>query len=89
MGTPVNIKSNILVWAIERAGYDLKAFLEKKKNSNVAKWIEGTKTPTVKQLQQFSKQVYIPFGYLLLNEPIKEQWPIPFFRTHQSSDGPA
>lgn len=79
MKTFVNINSNILTWAIARAGYELSIFIEK--FPNVQKWLKGEKQPTVKQLEDFSKKVHLPFGYLFLAEPPKEQLPIPFFRT--------
>ena len=42
---------------------------------------EGKK-PTVKQLEDFSKKVHLPFGYLFLPKPPEESLPIPFFRTN-------
>lgn len=84
MRTEVNINANILTWAIARAGFKLHEF-----TMNVPKvqdWIDGKKKPTVKQLEAFSRKVYLPFGYLFLSEPPKEDLPIPFFRTIQSDD---
>lgn len=80
MRTEVNIKPNMLTWAVARAGYDLAEFSEKV--PNLKKWLEGEKNPTVKQLEAFSKKVHLPFGYLFLSEPPKETLPIPFFRTN-------
>jgi Zn-dependent peptidase ImmA (M78 family) len=80
MRTEVDVNANILTWAINRAGYELPGFIEKV--PNVLQWIEGRKKPTVKQLEDFSKKVYLPFGYLFLPEPPKEHLPIPFFRTN-------
>lgn len=80
MRTEVNINTNILTWAIDRAGFDLHEFILKV--PNVQKWLDGEKKPTLKQLEDFSKKVYLPFGYLFLNEPPKEKLPIPFFRTN-------
>ena len=74
-----NINSNILLWAISRAGYELHEFLDK--FPKVQEWIEGEKNPTVKQLEDFTKRVHVPFGYLFLKEPPKEELEIPFFRT--------
>jgi Zn-dependent peptidase ImmA (M78 family) len=79
MGTEINVNANMLTWAIARAGYELHDFIVKL--PNVKDWIEGTKKPTVKQLEGFSKKVHLPFGYLFLPEPPKEKLPIPFFRT--------
>lgn len=82
MRTEVDINANMLTWAIDRAGYDLLEFAEKMPRIN--DWINGDKKPTVKQLESFSKKVYLPFGYLFLPEPPEEKLPIPFFRTNSS-----
>jgi len=70
----------MLTWAITRAGYDVPAFAEK--FPKILEWLEGQKKPTVKQLEEFSKKVYLPFGYLFLPQPPQEKLPIPFFRTN-------
>jgi len=79
MRNEVNVNANILTWAIVRAGYELQTFTDK--FPKVQLWIEGKKKPTVKQLEEFSKKVHLPFGYLFLPEPPKEHLPIPFFRS--------
>lgn len=80
MRTTVNVNNKILIWAINRAGHDVSMFTEK--NPKVRKWLEGEKEPTVKQLEEFSRKVYLPYGYLFLPEPLKEKLPIPFFRSN-------
>jgi Zn-dependent peptidase ImmA (M78 family) len=80
MRSEVNVNANMLAWAIDRAGFELHSFTER--FPNVQKWLEGEKKPTVKQLEEFSKKVYLPFGYLFLPEPPKEKLPIPFFRSN-------
>jgi Zn-dependent peptidase ImmA (M78 family) len=80
MNASINVNSNILIWAITRAGFDVIKFTEK--YPRVKKWLEGEKEPTVKQLEDFSRKVYLPFGYLFLDEPPKEKLPIPFFRSN-------
>ncbi len=82
MRTELNINANMLTWAITRAGYELHEFTIKV--PNIQKWIKGEKKPTVKQLEDFSKKVHLPFGYLFLSEPPKEKLPIPFFRTNST-----
>jgi Zn-dependent peptidase ImmA (M78 family) len=79
MKTEININPDIITWAIHRAGYELHDFFVK--YPNVQSWINNIKRPTVKQLEKFSHTVHIPFGYLFLNEPPKEDIPFPFFRT--------
>lgn len=76
----MNVNADMLSWAITRAGHDLLAFTEK--FPRVKEWLEGAKNPTVKQLEEFSKKVHIPFGYLFLPEPPQERVPIPYFRTN-------
>jgi len=82
MRTDVKINTNILTWAIDRAGYNIIEITGQ--IPNVQKWIEGTKNPTVKQLEGFSKKVHLPFGYFFLPEPPQEKLLIPFFRTNNS-----
>jgi Zn-dependent peptidase ImmA (M78 family) len=83
MGADININPTMLTWAIARAGHVLDDFLAK--YPKVQEWIEQVKNPTVKQLEDFAKRVHIPFGYLFLKEPPKEQIPFPFFRTGKNS----
>lgn len=80
MKTEVNIKPDMFTWAIARAGYNIQDFAIT--FPKIQDWIEEKKKPTVKQLQAFSKKVYLPFGYLFLPEPPKEDLRIPFFRTN-------
>ncbi|MBR5069423.1 MAG: ImmA/IrrE family metallo-endopeptidase [Bacteroidales bacterium] len=75
----LNIKKEILIWAVERNGQSVDEYA--KKNPSFVKWIEGEKLPTIKQLESFATQVHIPFGYLFLSEQPQESIPIPFFRT--------
>jgi Zn-dependent peptidase ImmA (M78 family) len=84
MATTININNSILSWAINRAGYETSVFTAK--HPHVAEWIAGDKKPTVKQLEKFSKKIHLPFGYLFLSEPPREQSPIPFFRTFETSE---
>jgi len=81
MNTGVNIRPDIITWAIQRAGYELQDFIAK--FPTVTDWLEDRKQPTVKQLERFSHKVHLPFGYLFLAEPPIERLPIPFFRTNQ------
>lgn len=74
-----NINSEIINWAIIRAGNNLEDFYQK--YPHVEKWIKGSKKPTIKQLEDFTHKVHVPFGYMFLSQPPKESVPIPFFRT--------
>ena len=75
----VDIKPEMLTWAITRAGFDVDAYLDK--NPQVKTWIDGEKKPTVRQLEIFAEKVYIPYGFLLMEKQVDEKCPIPFFRT--------
>jgi Zn-dependent peptidase ImmA (M78 family) len=79
-----NINSDIINWAITRAGNNLEEFYHK--NPSVEEWIKGNKKPTIKQLEDFTHKVHVPFGYMFLNKPPKEDIPIPFFRTGKSKN---
>jgi hypothetical protein len=68
MKAEVNVNANMLTWALARAGYELQTF--NNKSPNLRKWLDGEKKPTVKQLEDFSKKVYLPFGFLFLQEGI-------------------
>jgi hypothetical protein len=56
----------MLSWAIQRAGYELREFTVK--FPKVAEWMEEKKSPTLKQLEEFSHKVHLPFGYLFLEQ---------------------
>lgn len=79
-----NINSDIINWAITRAGNNLEEFYQK--NPSVEDWIKGNKKPTIKQLEDFTHKVHVPFGYMFLNKPPKEDIPIPFFRAGKSKN---
>lgn len=74
-----NINKELIEWAIIRNGNSLEEFYAQ--NPNVESWIKGEKNPTVKQLENFTHKVHVPFGYMFLPKPPNETIPIPFFRT--------
>lgn len=80
----VNIKPEMLTWAITRAGFDVDTYLEK--NPQVKTWMDGEKQPTVRQLESFADKVYIPYGFLLMDKQLDEKCPIPFFRTKSNGN---
>lgn len=79
MGMEVNINTDMLTWAIERAGHDLDEFMVT--FPRMKEWLENSKKPTFNQLQNFSRRVHVPLGYLFLQSPPVEQLPVPFFRS--------
>ncbi len=70
----VDIQPEMLRWAINRAGFTVEGMTEKV--PQLTDWLDGTKLPTVKQLEEFSKKTYLPFGYFFLPEPPHEKLPI-------------
>ena len=74
-----NINKEIIEWAIVRAGNQLEDFYLS--NPKVKEWVDGDGFPTIKQLEKFTQQVHVPFGFMFFSEPPKEEIPIPFFRT--------
>lgn len=79
MHTRVDINTDLLTWAIQRAGHEVDAFLLDYPKAQA--WLNRTKKPTVRQLEDFAHRVHVPFGYLLLQEPPAQEVPIPFFRS--------
>ena len=75
----VVVKRELLVWAQRRASVE--PGILKKKFPSLNQWEEGTKLPTLHQLEDFARTVHIPIGYLFLPGPIEEPLPIPDFRT--------
>lgn len=78
-----NINKELIEWAIIRNGNSLEEFYAQ--NPIVESWINGEKFPTVKQLENFTHKVHVPFGYMFLPQPPNETIPLPFFRTGKNS----
>jgi len=78
-----NINKELIEWAIIRNGNSLDEFYAQ--NPTVESWIKGDKFPTVKQLENFTHKVHVPFGYMFLPQPPTETTPLPFFRTGKKS----
>ncbi len=74
---------NILLWGIERAGFRHDEFLAKE--SRVEEWLDGSRYPTVRQLEAIANKLHLPFGYLFLDNPPQETIDFPFFRTAEDT----
>ena len=74
----IDIKPEMLAWAIERAGHDVTVYLGQ--HPDVDAWYRQEKQPTVRQLEAFANQVRVPFGYLFLDHTPQESVPFPVFR---------
>jgi Zn-dependent peptidase ImmA (M78 family) len=74
----VAVEPEMLRWARERAGLDVADL--RTRLPKLATWERGEVAPTLKQLEDFAKAVYVPVGYLFLAEPPVETIPIPDYR---------
>ena len=70
------ITPSVFEWAIKRAGVSVESIHKK-----AEQWVSGKARPTFKQAVDIAKTLQIPFGYLWLKEPPKEQEIIPDLRT--------
>lgn len=63
----MNIKKDVILWAIERAGYDYSSFSIK--YPDLVKYIDNAEEMTVSQLKRISEVTFTPLGYFFLEEP--------------------
>lgn len=77
------ITPDVLIWARERADYTIDMLSDKlqTKVEKLKAWESGELKPTFKQAQALAQKLHIPFGYLFLRQPPKENLPIPDLRT--------
>ncbi len=76
----VDVKPELLAWAIERSGRERSELAEKFRHLD--RWLTGTEPkPTFKQIEDFAKITYTPSGYFFLDAPPDEKLPIPDYRT--------
>ena len=75
----VAVSRKVLDWALGRSGKtleDLSLRLPK-----APQWATGQSQPTLRQLESLAKLTLTPLGFFFLDEPPKEQLPVPYFRT--------
>ncbi len=77
----VNIRPEIIHWALSQTQEEK---LGDKLMNNITKWLDGTKTPTFNQIEDFSKKANIPLGYFFLQTPPVEQIDLLEYRTVDS-----
>ena len=75
----VSVRPEMIRWARERAGLRVEDLLSS--FPKLKAWELGEVQPTLRQLEDFARQVRVPLGYLFLDTPPKESLPIPDFRT--------
>lgn len=69
----------MLRWARERADLTIADLL--KPFPHLAEWEEQRTQPTLRQLEDYARRTWTPFGYFFLPTPPEEKLPIPDFRT--------
>lgn len=75
----VNVKPQLLNWAIKRSMKDKEILIDK--FPNLLAWENGLKQPTLKQLESFANATFTPIGLLFLQISPNEVLPIDDFRT--------
>ncbi len=81
------VNPSLMSWSRRRAGLteaDVAQSLPVKEEKVLA-WEAGESSPTFRQAQQWASLAHIPFGYLFLQEPPKDQLPLPDLRTVSST----
>lgn len=85
MTVRVPMSPPVLEWAVKRTRLPVDE-LEKKSDFHCLRsWLGGESTPTFRQAQKLAKLAGIPFGYLLLEEPVQRTPHLPDFRTPGST----
>lgn len=79
MTVRVPVRPEMLVWARERSRLEPEGLFGR--FPALHDWETGSKQPTLKQLEDFSKATHTPVGYLFLPQPPDEPLPVPDFRT--------
>jgi Zn-dependent peptidase ImmA (M78 family) len=74
----VDVKPTMLAWALERSGLEPSTIALR--FPKLPDWLEGSLSPTFKQLEDFAKATYAPLGSFFLPAPLVETIPIPDFR---------
>lgn len=76
MARYVDVKPELLRWAVDRSGLAIGEYPEP-----VREWLQGAKRPTYGQLENFARRAMVPFGYLFLQQPPNERLPVADYRT--------
>lgn len=85
----VDVEPKVLEWALRRSGKNVDDLSIKTDFKRLPKWLAGSISPTLSQLEKLSKVTYTPLGYLLLSEPPDDlPSPIPHFRTMDNDEPP-
>src|SRR5699024_4417872 len=77
--TRVPVSRDIFGWAADRSGRTRDEL--ERKFPQLDAWENGDRQPTFRQLEDFARATFTPFGAFFLAEPPVEKVPIPDFRT--------
>lgn len=83
----VPVSSDLLTWAADRSGRSREDL--ERRFPQLDAWENGERQPTFRQLEDFAKATFTPFGTFFLEEPPADKIPIPDFRTianHEMQD---
>ena len=83
----VAVRPAVLRWAWNRLSASRRQQLQSR-FPKILDWLQGKSRPTWRQRESFARAAYVPFGYLLLEEPPAEVLPIAFFRTFEHRKPP-
>ncbi len=83
MAQYAQINPEIISWALNRAQLSVDVVARKLnvRPERLIEWETGETRPTFKQAINFASKVYLPFGYLFLAQPPRDQLQIPDLRT--------
>lgn len=80
----IDIAEPVLRWAINRTQTPIENLKNTQDFKLVEEWLSGTTRPTLRQAEKLAKKAGIPFGYLLLAEPVNDLPDMVDFRTVDS-----
>jgi Zn-dependent peptidase ImmA (M78 family)/DNA-binding XRE family transcriptional regulator len=83
MNIPAYITPTIIEWARERAGLSVEELADHLdvQPQDVQEWEEGRARPNLNRAEHIAHRLRIPFGYLFLSRPPKDEVPLPDLRT--------
>lgn len=80
----IDITEPVLRWAINRTRTPIENLKNTQDFKLIEEWLSGTIRPTLRQAEKLAKKAGIPFGYLLLAEPVNDLPDMVDFRTVDS-----
>lgn len=81
MALRVAIAQPVLRWALARIRMSQDELEAKQDFRALPQWLSGEKQPTLKQAEKLAGLAGVPFGYLLLDQPVDDTPALPDFRT--------